>query len=64
MITGEFVAVTGYWYLERLPDDPWRPSQELLEFIAKEPKPIYIGFGSVSVTNPGNAFPIFQTYAQ
>ena len=50
---GEYMSVTGYWYLERLPDDPWKPSKELQEFIAKEPKPIYIGFGSVNVTDPG-----------
>jgi UDP:flavonoid glycosyltransferase YjiC (YdhE family) len=42
--------VTGYWFLES--PSSWKPPSELLEFLAKEPKPIYIGFGSVTVPDP------------
>lgn len=38
--------VTGYWFLEN--DQEWSPPPELLDFLAEEPKPIYIGFGSMS----------------
>ena len=37
---------TGYWFLESQGD--WTPQPELLEFLSVKPKPIYIGFGSMS----------------
>jgi sterol 3beta-glucosyltransferase len=38
--------VTGYWFVERLPD--WQPKSELLRFLAAGPPPIFIGFSSMS----------------
>jgi len=42
--------VTGYWTLP--PDDDWLPSEDLVEFLEVEPRPIYIGFGSMSNRDP------------
>jgi sterol 3beta-glucosyltransferase len=39
------VHVTGYWFLDR--PDTWRPDQELVEYLAAGPPPIYVGFGSM-----------------
>jgi len=36
---------TGYWFLDQQSD--WQPSAELEAFLADEPKPVYIGFGSM-----------------
>ena len=36
---------TGYWFLDQ--EDDWQPSAELLHFLAEDPKPVYIGFGSM-----------------
>ncbi|RAN69416.1 glucosyl transferase [Bacillus sp. SRB_336] len=38
------LVTTGYWRPEADPD--WRPSTELLEFLADGPTPVFIGFGS------------------
>jgi UDP:flavonoid glycosyltransferase YjiC (YdhE family) len=38
--------ITGYWFLES--EDDWSPPAGLEGFLAKKPKPIYIGFGSMS----------------
>lgn len=38
------LVVTGYWWPET--DPGWRPSTELLEFLADGPPPVFIGFGS------------------
>eukprot|EP01119_Soliformovum_irregulare_P004241 TRINITY_DN1524_c0_g1_i1.p1 TRINITY_DN1524_c0_g1~~TRINITY_DN1524_c0_g1_i1.p1 ORF type:complete len:646 (+),score=199.34 TRINITY_DN1524_c0_g1_i1:1073-3010(+) len=46
----EYYHVTGYWFLDGASN--WKPPAELLAFLEKEPKPIYIGFGSVSVDDP------------
>lgn len=43
----EYISVTGYWFLQS--PQTWKPPQDLLDFMAKEPKPVYIGFGSVTV---------------
>jgi UDP:flavonoid glycosyltransferase YjiC (YdhE family) len=42
--------VTGFWFL----DEPsnWTPPQDLADFIDSGSPPIYIGFGSMSSTNP------------
>lgn len=37
---------TGYWFLES--QGEWAPPQNLLDFLSRGPKPIYIGFGSMS----------------
>ncbi|MBI5029763.1 MAG: glycosyltransferase family 1 protein [Chloroflexi bacterium] len=38
--------ITGYWFLDDAND--WSPPSDLSDFLAREPKPIYIGFGSMS----------------
>lgn len=42
---GEWVHVTGYWFLEH-PD--WQPPAELAEFLAAGTPPVYVGFGSMA----------------
>jgi len=37
--------VTGFWYLDH--PRSWIPPQEVVDFLADGPKPIYIGFGSM-----------------
>eukprot|EP01117_Protostelium_nocturnum_P013573 TRINITY_DN5076_c0_g1_i1.p1 TRINITY_DN5076_c0_g1~~TRINITY_DN5076_c0_g1_i1.p1 ORF type:complete len:986 (+),score=251.05 TRINITY_DN5076_c0_g1_i1:63-3020(+) len=46
----EYLCVTGYWFLEGSKD--YKPDQKLVDFLEKGSKPIYIGFGSVSVGDP------------
>ena len=41
----DWVHVTGYWFLDRLPD--WQPPADLVEFLAAGPPPVCIGFGSM-----------------
>ena len=38
--------VTGYWFLET--GDDWSPPADLVKFLSQGPRPIYIGFGSMS----------------
>ncbi len=38
------LVTAGYWWPKADPD--WRPSAELLEFLADGPAPVFIGFGS------------------
>ncbi|TDD58684.1 glycosyltransferase, partial [Actinomadura rubrisoli] len=39
-----YVNLTGYWFL----DEPaWEPPQELADFLADGPPPVYVGFGSM-----------------
>lgn len=42
---------SGFWFLERRED--WRPAAELESFLAKGPPPVFIGFGSMAVRDPG-----------
>ncbi len=42
--------VTGNWFLDATPD--WTPPEDLVEFLAKGPAPVYIGFGSMGSRNP------------
>ncbi len=45
----EHIHITGYWF----PEDPdWEPPGEMVEFIKNGPPPVFIGFGSMPVTNP------------
>ncbi|CAO3567499.1 unnamed protein product [Mortierella alpina] len=48
-----WVHVTGYWFLDN-PDLEWNPPEGLEEFLEAEPdnKPVYIGFGSMVVSDP------------
>ena len=58
--------VTGYWFVDDMDDpgdgdpraaapaapSPWRPSDELLAFLAAGPPPVYVGFGSMAGRDP------------
>lgn len=50
----DWVHVTGYWVLDEAAD--WEPSRDLVDFIAKaradDKKLVYIGFGSIVVSDP------------
>ena len=46
--------VTGYWFLERLPD--FQPDPVLVDFLRSGPPPVYIGFGSVPVGQDPDRF--------
>ena len=50
----DWIRVTGYWFLDEAQD--WTPPQDLTEFIARaredEKKIVYIGFGSIVVSDP------------
>ncbi|KAF9120146.1 Sterol 3-beta-glucosyltransferase [Mortierella sp. 14UC] len=48
-----WVHVTGYWFLDN-PHLDWSPPDGLEEFLEADPddKPIYIGFGSMVVSDP------------
>ncbi|KAF9996236.1 Sterol 3-beta-glucosyltransferase [Entomortierella chlamydospora] len=48
-----WVHVTGYWFLDNAEID-WTPPEGLEEFINADPnnKPVYIGFGSMVVSDP------------
>ncbi|KAK4684673.1 hypothetical protein P7C73_g5496, partial [Tremellales sp. Uapishka_1] len=57
----EWIHVTGYWFLENADESAakekkWSPPEDLLEFIdnakAKGKKVVYIGFGSIVVSDP------------
>lgn len=51
----DWIRVTGYWFLDEA-GDKWQPPKELTDFIAKaradEKKLVYIGFGSIIVSDP------------
>ncbi len=36
---------TGYWFLDQ--QNNWQLSKSLFQFLAEEPKPVYVGFGSM-----------------
>lgn len=42
--------ITGYWFLDKEPD--WQPPAELANFLAVGPPPVYIGFGSMTNSDP------------
>ena len=50
----DWIRVTGYWFLDEASD--WSPPPALVEFIARaradEKKLVYIGFGSIVVSDP------------
>ena len=51
----DWIRVTGYWFLDESSD--WTPPKDLTNFIAKaradNKKVVYIGFGSIVVSDPG-----------
>lgn len=44
------ISITGFWFLD--PSQHWTPPAELASFIENGPKPVYIGFGSMSSRDP------------
>jgi UDP:flavonoid glycosyltransferase YjiC (YdhE family) len=49
--------VTGYWFL----DDPaWQPPAALAAFLAAGPPPIYVGFGSMTGSDPQQTFALIR----
>ena len=46
---GEDVHVTGYWFPE---EENWQPPDDLHTFIEAGSPPVFIGFGSMSVSDP------------
>jgi len=42
--------VTGYWFLDPRPD--WQAPAELARFLESGPPPVYVGFGSMSNSDP------------
>ncbi|WP_246258656.1 glycosyltransferase [Amycolatopsis anabasis] len=46
----ESVHTTGFWFLPTAPD--WTPPQQLSDFLAAGQPPVYIGFGSMTGTDP------------
>lgn len=50
----DWIRVTGYWFLDEASD--WSPPDALIDFIARaradEKKVVYIGFGSIVVSDP------------
>lgn len=47
---GSHIHIAGYWFLERR--EEWEPPADLLSFLADGPRPIYLGFGSMTLRNP------------
>jgi UDP:flavonoid glycosyltransferase YjiC (YdhE family) len=48
---GNWIDVTGYWFLDRKAD--WTPSPSLTEFLSAGPPPVYVGgFGSMTNREP------------
>lgn len=54
----EHIHMTGFWLGER--ETEFQPSPELEAFLAAEPKPVYIGFGSMTSGDMGEALSIVQ----
>lgn len=47
---GNWIHVTGYWFLNDLPD--WAPPAELVDFLKSGPPPVFGGFGSTPFPQP------------
>lgn len=47
---GPSIEVTGYWFLDA--HEGWAPPPDLVEFLARGPTPVYVGFGSMSHRSP------------
>ena len=47
----DFIHVTGYWFLES--PSGWEPPIDLVNFLQSGPPPVYIGFGSMVNSQPG-----------
>lgn len=47
---GVNIHVTGYWFTDQ--SAGWEPARELVRFLEAGPRPIYIGFGSMALSDP------------
>jgi len=47
---GANIHMTGYWFVD--PASAWTPPPSLIEFLDEKPKPLYVGFGSMSNRQP------------
>jgi sterol 3beta-glucosyltransferase len=47
------LKTTGYWFLDR--PASWAPPPDLVRFLEAGPPPVYIGFGSMSMSAPRDA---------
>jgi UDP:flavonoid glycosyltransferase YjiC (YdhE family) len=54
----EHLRVAGYWFLDEDPD--WRPPAALEQFLAEGPAPVYVGFGSMTGSDPVQTFEIIH----
>ncbi len=54
---GAELALTGYWFLDRLPG--WAPPRELTDFLAAGSTPICVGFGSMPSVDPEQTTELF-----
>ncbi|WP_165969238.1 glycosyltransferase [Actinomadura sp. KC06] len=43
------VSMTGYWFLD---ENGWEPPNDLADFLAAGPPPVYVGFGSMVPEDP------------
>jgi len=60
---GAHIHVTGYWFYDA-PND-WQPSDDLSRFLQAGEPPVYIGFGSMSATDPeGTAHMMLEALQQ
>jgi len=46
---GDWIQVTGYWFLD---DEDWVPPRELAEFLDSGKPPVFVGFGSTPFPDP------------
>jgi sterol 3beta-glucosyltransferase len=51
----DWIHVCGYWFLDN-PDVSWTPPESLKKFLLDGPPPVYIGFGSIIVPDPGISY--------
>jgi UDP:flavonoid glycosyltransferase YjiC (YdhE family) len=49
---GDWVEMTGYWFLDRLPG--WAPPPDLVDFLDAGPPPVAVGFGSIPEDSAGS----------
>jgi UDP:flavonoid glycosyltransferase YjiC (YdhE family) len=52
------LQVSGYWFVD---EDDWTPPAGLQAFIEAGPPPVYIGFGSMSASDPQQVFELIRT---
>lgn len=55
---GRNVHVTGYWFTDE--SASWEPARDLTRFLDAGPRPIYIGFGSMALSDPDRRMAAFR----